>query len=440
MSLCRGQGYDGAGNMAGKCSGAAKRITDKHPKAPYVHCGSHALNLSVASACNIQVVRNMMGHVKVVSDFFNVSPKRFDLLTKKIKELQPSARHTHLIDVCRTRWVARIDGLDVFTEVFVPVVDSLETIKDNVGGKWNTDSVRDASGLFYATISFHFMICLVVVSRCMEVTRPLTKQLQSTTFDVVAANEKVTLLYATLRRMRVEISQLHSQWYTQAENLASSVDVVPSKPRTSKRQVHRANTPSDSVSQYYERSVTLPFLDHLTSQLQTRFSDRNMAELNGFYAFPSKVVSLPDWKQKFSSYLEKHVDDLPVPEQRYVDTELRMWEERCLNLVGTPPETLSALLPTIDRITFPNIYVAMQILATLPVTTCTCKRSISVLRRLKTYLRNAMTGNRLNDLALPHVHREIHLDVHEVINCFAIRHPRRMKLLDILNTDPHEET
>ena len=94
-----------------------------------------------------------------------------------------------------------------------------------------------------------------------------------------------------------------------------------------------------------------------------------MAELDGFYAFPSKVVSLPHWKQKFSSYLEKHVDDLPVPEQRYVKTELRMWEERCLNQpVGTQPETLSALLPTIDRMTFPNIYVAMQILATLPVT------------------------------------------------------------------------
>ena len=64
--------------------------------------------------------------------------------------------------------------------------------------------LRDASGLFYATISFQFIFCLVVVSRCLEVTRPLTKQLQSTTFDVVAANEKVTLLYATLRRKHTQ--------------------------------------------------------------------------------------------------------------------------------------------------------------------------------------------------------------------------------------------
>ena len=87
MNLCRGQGYDGAGNMAGKCSGAAARINAKFPKAPYVHCGSHALNLCVASACKIQVIRNMMGQVRVVSEFFNNSPKRFAFLEKQIKEM-----------------------------------------------------------------------------------------------------------------------------------------------------------------------------------------------------------------------------------------------------------------------------------------------------------------------------------------------------------------
>jgi len=36
MSLCRRQGYDGAGNMAGVCSGAAKLIRSKFPKASIV--------------------------------------------------------------------------------------------------------------------------------------------------------------------------------------------------------------------------------------------------------------------------------------------------------------------------------------------------------------------------------------------------------------------
>ena len=57
----RGKGYDGAGNMAGRIQGAAARITEQYPSAYYVHCGSHALNLCVVSACTVQSVRNMHG-------------------------------------------------------------------------------------------------------------------------------------------------------------------------------------------------------------------------------------------------------------------------------------------------------------------------------------------------------------------------------------------
>ena len=436
MKYCRGQGYDGAGNMAGKCSGAAVRIQNEYPKAPYTHCGSHALNLCVASACNIQEVRNMMSHVRVVSEFFNASPKRFAFLTKEIKNTEEieEGRHTHLIDVCRTRWIARIDGLDVFAEVFLAVVKCLEKIKLNVEGPWNTDSVRDASGLFHATISFQFIVCLIVVSRCLEITRPLTKQLQSATYDIVAANENVTLLYAALRRARLEVSEKHAEWFEESTRLAQSVKVDARKPRTVGRQVNRANTPADSISQYYERTITIRFLDHLTWQIKARFSERNMTVLNGFYAFPARIVSSLGWRPKFESFLKDCSEDLP--EARYLSTELSMWEDYWRSFQGTQPTTLSSLLPSINRITFPNIFTAMQILATLPVTTCTCERSISVLRRLKTYLRNSMAEDRLNALALLHVHREIKLESEDIIDRFALRHPRRMKLIDILNTDP----
>ena len=41
MIMCRGQVYDGAGNMAGVCSGAAKIIHSKFPKLFYFHYASH---------------------------------------------------------------------------------------------------------------------------------------------------------------------------------------------------------------------------------------------------------------------------------------------------------------------------------------------------------------------------------------------------------------
>ena len=41
----RGQGYDGAGNMAGKLQGCAASITNKYPKALYMHCCAHCFNV-----------------------------------------------------------------------------------------------------------------------------------------------------------------------------------------------------------------------------------------------------------------------------------------------------------------------------------------------------------------------------------------------------------
>ena len=114
----------------------------------------------------------MMSHVKSVSLFFNVHPKRFALLSQNIKELHPTAHHEHLTDVCRTRWVARIDGLDVFMEVFEAIVVSLENVKCSVDKSWNSDLMKDASGLFHGTVNFEFIVCLVVVCRMLEITRP----------------------------------------------------------------------------------------------------------------------------------------------------------------------------------------------------------------------------------------------------------------------------
>ncbi|XP_065683362.1 52 kDa repressor of the inhibitor of the protein kinase-like [Hydra vulgaris] len=346
MKFCVGQGYDGAGNMAWNCSGAAVRKAI-YPKALYVHCGSHVLNLCVANACNIQIVSNMMSNIRVISQFFNFSPKRFDVLKKKIEEMFPKAHHSRLIDVCRTRWIARIDGLDVFIE---------------------------------------FLVTLVVVSRCLEVTRPITKQFQSPNFDVFASHEKINLLHLALQRLRSDIEHSHGAWYSEAVVLGASVGVYKHKPRTIGKQLNRNNCPSESINEYYKKVITIPFLDHLSSQIQLRFCNKNIAVYNGFFAMPTNVLNIAEWRSNFLLFSNEYEDELPEP--RYIMTELNMWEDYWRSFKNSLPTILTKLLPLIDRITFPNIFTLIQILATIPVTTCTCERSIFVIRRLKTYLRS----------------------------------------------------
>ena len=61
------------------------------------------------------------------------------------------------------------------------------------------------------------------------------------------------------------------------------------------------------------------------------------------------------------------------------------------------------------------------------------ERSFSGLRRLKNYMRSTMKEDRLNGLALVMVHRTISVSVENIIDTFAARHTRRMRLELILN-------
>ena len=71
---------------------------------------------------------------------------------------------------------------------------------------------------------------------------------------------------------------------------------------------------------------------------------------------------------------------------------------------------------------FYNIFAVLQGLATIPILSlsCDCEKSISTLRNLKNYFRNAMSHDRLNGLALMDTHAEIELDLNELIDLFQL--------------------
>jgi hypothetical protein len=51
----RGQGYDNGSNMKGKHQGVQKRLLDKNPRAFYMPCACHSLNLTLCDMANLVV-------------------------------------------------------------------------------------------------------------------------------------------------------------------------------------------------------------------------------------------------------------------------------------------------------------------------------------------------------------------------------------------------
>ena len=103
---------------------------------------------------------------------------------------------------------------------------------------------------------------------------------------------------------------------------------------------------------------------------------------------------------------------------------LRLWYSRVR--VAAPKNAREALAAC-NQTTFPVIHSVLHILVTLPVTTASSERSFSTLRRLKTYLRNTTSEDRLNGLALLHIHRDIRFTVEDVLDELA-KKSRRLEI------------
>ena len=195
---------------------------------------------------------------------------------------------------------------------------------------------------------------------------------------------------------------------------------------------NRSNQTVNDTKDYYRVSVITPFVEHLIAEMEERFGDAPTTVVIGFSIIPSIFVNQADWKPDFIEFANCYANDLPSSNS--ILPELLLWETFWRNgYQGNLPSSISKTLKITHKMrrSFTNIYAALRLLATIPVSSCECERAVSVLRRLKTYLRSTMEQSKLNGLSLMSIHRDF--DV--ILTRFARQHPREVKLVDILSDD-----
>ena len=101
-----GQGYDGAHVMSGRLGGVQKLIADQSPRAIYVHCSNHSLDLVLKTSCDECSVKSFFGTIKSIIRFINKSPKRKTMFKAAVEATvtdQNRPHHHTLIKMCDTR-------------------------------------------------------------------------------------------------------------------------------------------------------------------------------------------------------------------------------------------------------------------------------------------------------------------------------------------------
>ncbi|CAI6348721.1 unnamed protein product [Macrosiphum euphorbiae] len=152
------------------------------------------------------------------------------------------------------------------------------------------------------------------------------------------------------------------------------------------------------------------------------------------YLVPNNLIQ---WSEtNSSSIIVKYIKDkypfFQEVNNDLLNSELELWIQKWKKseLKGDIlPKNVFDTLDACCGIIFPTIKSLISILASLPISTASAERSFSTLRRLKTWLRSRMGEHRLTGLALLHTHKDIIVNIEEVINRFANEKKRNVQLL-----------
>ena len=391
MSKCVGLGFDGASAMMGKYNGCATIIQRKFPGATPVHCFNHRLNLVLSKACETKEVKLALHTMTEVYNFIYASNMRSLRFGDLLKETLPQKRRQKLVQLCPTRWAERHDAVQVFVELLPAVALFLEQEAENDGR---------AGLLLIALRESKFLVGLLVADSVLAHTVSASKTLQSRTGDLVNAYKTIESIQTAIDDQRNRAEETFQLIFHRVEELLTDVGsenaTVP-LPRVCGRQTQRSNVEASSAEEYYRRSVFLPFIDFVASELRRRFGDASAHAL----LFVSELLKGPSMDvENFMKAV-----DASGQGETLARAEAERWRKTA---------------PAFDRLTDAHEYHA------LPVTNAEAERSLSTLKRLKTYLRSTMTQERVNGLALLAVHKEVTVDTQLLIDRFAQKNRRLM--------------
>ncbi len=246
----------------------------------------------------------------------------------------------------------------VFIDMFPVILETLE----EYSSKPNTrkEGVASAASLLRTVSAFDFLVTLIIVNKCLSYLSNLSRSLQERSIDIAKALAQVNVLKDCMKNNRQNVDNFHTTCYKEAAGIAEKSGIDITKPRTCGRQTKRNNTPADGPEEYYKRSVTIPFLDHLLNELDTRFSCLHERAAVGMSLVPSVMLSRPSTEE-----LSFFSDDLPHHDALHA--ELNQWYVLWEG-ASEKTDNLTDAMKQCDGKYFPNVKTILRICCTFPIT------------------------------------------------------------------------
>ncbi|KAG8434798.1 hypothetical protein GDO86_012953 [Hymenochirus boettgeri] len=433
----RGQGYDNGSNMKGKNKGVQAQVRELNPRAFYVPCNAHSLNLVVsdAASCAIETAK-FFNIIQSLYVFFSGSTHRWNTLKQ---HLSTNHQWLTLKPLSATRWESRIDAVKAVRNQIGKIDDALSAVMEDTTSIPNT--IAEASVIQDNICNFHFLCGLVLWYDILFVVNITSKRLQGIEEDLHGAVEQLERARLYLRNYRSD--EAFENVIKTAQNLAVELGIDGNFPPEQNARVRHKkrhfdyearDEPIADPQQKFKVNFFYKVLDCVWRSLEDRFEQiKEHSRMFGFLYSIQNVteISREEVKQQCDQ-LEKA---LSHGEQRDIDAadlcyELCVLSSHLPTNCNTPRTVLDYIYKNKMSSMFPNMCIALRILLTLPVTVASGERSFSKLKLIKTYLRSTMSQERLVGLATISIECELahSLDLDEAIKAFASQKARRAPL------------
>lgn len=447
---CRGQGYDNGANMKGEKSGVQTRILQLNPLAFFMPCNCHSLNLVVsdaASACTI--AKSFFGLVQRLYTIFSASSMRWSIIQKHVK--------ISLKNLSETRWEARIESVKAIRFQLPEILNALDELK-NMGDPM---LFSECNSISEEIKSFEFLVPLFIWYDILFQINIVSKIWQQENADLGLAAKYVEEFTSWIANFKEEGIEKH---ITEVTKLANDLKIpTPTLNETRSRKKKKQfdyeseDQPLTGV-QKFKVEFFNEVMNMITSSLDQRFE--------GLKVFWETFGFLCEMREMSEEDLQKHCSDLQIAlsigdkcdveaydlvqelimfgpmmrkefekkrkeEEEFEKQKKKGSEKLKKKKVEKKESSVNFVLKYIIKNdltdVFPNIFVVMRIICTIPITEAACERSFSVLKLIKNYLRTTMSQERLSALATLSIEKNFvkNLDYSSVIKELSEKKARK---------------
>ena len=396
--LLRGQSYDGASNMSGRWNGTQALILKIQPLAIYVHCLMHSGNLAMLEAMeSTAMIRDASGYANELALFSRHSTKLSSIL--KLVQLEHAKATSLLRPLCPTRVLCRGSALMHILTYLEEILEVLETYENLSSG----DAASKAKELLQVIGNGNFILALKCMLSVILLLENLNRAVQCRGVSVSSMIASMQLTKDTLLSLRCD--EKFMTIFGDTLILCTELDVcapqMPRQRRPPKRLSGAADQHEWSSSAEYFKVQYYNFIDTAVAALQKRYEQDGLKKYVTLENLLRGNVSanFEKTRQVLAGYTDIDPERLTI---QIAMAQQQGWDMSSVNSVA---DNLRSLDPAIRRM-FNEVEHLVRLLLTVPCSNAEAERSFSALRRLKTYLRNSMNQERLNHLAVMHVHQD----------------------------------